>query len=98
MEEARKQKQERIRALKEEIRRWDEDIERLEGLMEEKQIEEQLLGRRRRTENEGGEAKKMVVEHGEIRLAKVGTPMGTRRRGLGAAKQREPSPLSGLRF
>jgi hypothetical protein len=26
--------EERIRVLKEEIRRWDEDIERLEGLME----------------------------------------------------------------
>jgi hypothetical protein len=67
-------------------------------LVQEKQIEEQLLGHRRRIENEGGEAKKMVVEHGEIRLAKVGTPMGMRRRRLGAAKLREPSPLSGLRF
>lgn len=67
-------------------------------LVQEKQIEEQLLGHRRRAENEGGEAKKMVVEHGEIRLATVGTPMGMRRRGLGAVKQREPSPLSGLRF
>ena len=34
MEEAREQKEERIRVLKEEIRRWDEDIERLEGLVE----------------------------------------------------------------
>jgi hypothetical protein len=67
-------------------------------LVQEKQIEEQLLGHRRRTENEGGEAKKMVVVHGGIRWAKVGTPMGMRRHGLGAAKLREPSPLSGLRF
>ena len=67
-------------------------------LVQEKQIEEQLLGHRRRTENEGGEAKEMVVEHGGIRLAKVGTPMGMRRHGFGAAKLREPSPLSGLRF
>jgi len=34
MVEAREQKEERIRVLKEEIRRWDEDIERLEGLVE----------------------------------------------------------------
>jgi len=67
-------------------------------LVQEKQIEEQLLGCRRRTENEGGEAKEMVVEHGGMRLAKVWTPMGMRGHGLGAAKLREPSPLSGLRF
>ena len=119
MQEVKEQRQERVRRIKEEIKEWDAEIERLEGLMEvclhfqcgvrrddgkfadltqEKQIEEQLLGVYKKAESEVSEGPRVMIEDGQIRFARVGSPKGLRRRGLGPTKLREPSPFSGLRF
>ncbi|KAE9370353.1 hypothetical protein N431DRAFT_484589 [Stipitochalara longipes BDJ] len=99
MEEAKLQREMNVRRLKEEIKYWDAEISRLEGLVEEKQVEEQLLGGQKR-EGEREEAARVVVVDGEIRLAKLGSPFKMRRQGLGAANQglREPSPPYRSRF
>ncbi|KAN0106506.1 hypothetical protein V8E51_009382 [Hyaloscypha variabilis] len=99
MEEAKVLREENVQRLKEEIEYWDREIERLEGLLEQKQIEEQLLGGQKKVER-AAPARMVVDDDGEIRLAKLGSPFEVRRRGIGVANKglKGPSPLYKSQF